>query len=164
MTPVLAPLHTQARVLAPAPCAGNAQDEERIRSPGTRLLRGAQQRLEKAPGSRLELQLWGGGSGPSPRIYESLERSGSGREPCVLRVRSPVRLLGVAPGRPRPRACAPRVCSPPDGGGGGQTPSGRPGGVRGALGQLEAVRVEAVALRAGHESNRLSRVSSNTIV
>ena len=32
------------------PRAGNVQDEERICSPGTRLLRGAQQRLEKAPG------------------------------------------------------------------------------------------------------------------
>lgn len=83
-------------------------------------------------------------------IYESLERSGSGENCVCYAVSSPLRLLGVAPGAPGPCACAPRVCSLPDGGGGGQTPGGRAGVCAGALGQLEALRVEAVALRAGH--------------
>lgn len=56
-------------------------------------------------------------------------------------VSSSLRLLGVAPGHPGP----PAMRSPHDGEG------GRAGGcTQGALGQLEALRVEAVALLAGH--------------
>ena len=71
----------------------------------------------KGPGSRVELQLWGGGKRPSlPDLHESLERSGSGRESCVLRGQPFPEAAGNGPGTPRPpcRAHPVCVCSPPD--------------------------------------------------